>query len=280
MTLAGDANPTPTGPVAVISDVHLAWRRRWRRRVNRLRPLWAGAAAVVFNGDTLDRTTSARPERAREVLDHIRQCCAADGAEAVFVGGNSDFDAVEDDHAVLAGGAVLATHGHVLLPGICPWRSTAANLRRARQQALEELPPDQRQTLAGQLHAARMGLVRGMRPFDPRRRDLVLPVLRLWSFLHRPDRALCILGVWRDTPARAAEFLRRYCPRARVILIGHTHRPGVWQVGERWVINTGSVRSAWRPLVARVEGRTVIVRRARARAGQLHPGATLAEITL
>lgn len=278
--LMSNANPPCAGPVAVISDVHLAWRRHWRRRVDRLRPLWAGAEKVVFNGDTLDRTTSARPAKAGEVLDHIRRCCAGDGAEAVFLAGNSDFDTIGTDHLILADGGVLVTHGHVVLPAMCPWRNTARNLHRARQEALAQLPPDRRDTLAGQLAAARAGLVNGQAPLDPRSRDGLMPVLRLWSFAHRPDRILSVLRTWRDTPPMAAQFLRRYCPQARVVLIGHTHRPGVWRIDERWVINTGSPRSPWRPLVARVQGRTITVRRTRRRAGQLHPGPTLAEITI
>jgi len=275
-----DPSPAPAGPVAVISDVHLEWRRRWRRRVDRLRPLWAGAAAVVFNGDTLDRTTSCRPEKAGEILGHLRRRCAADGAEAIFLTGNSDFDAVPDDFLTLANGAVLVTHGHVILPAMCPWRSSARSLRRAREQALAEMPPERRDTLAGQMAAARAALARGQGPPTFRGWDPLLGVLRVWSFVHRPDRVLSVLRTWRDAPALAAELLRRYCPRGRAIIIGHTHRPGIWEIDQRWVINTGSLRAPWAPLAVRVDGRTITVRRTRRSRAGIYPTKIVADIRI
>ncbi len=43
-------------------------------------------------------------------------------------------------------------------------------------------------------------------------------------------------------------------PAARVLIFGHSHRPGVWQRGGRWVINTGSFALPCRPRAVRIVG--------------------------
>ncbi len=61
-------------------------------------------------------------------------------------------------------------------------------------------------------------------------------VRELWPL----SRVLLILKCWREAPRRAEKLAEAFRPNARIIIIGHTHRAGIWRIGPRIVINTGS----------------------------------------
>ena len=68
------------------------------------------------------------------------------------------------------------------------------------------------------------------------------PLAGLRTYLREiwpPWRPLYILKTWWETPARAVALARVFRPRARLVLLGHTHRAGCWHVGPRVVMNTG-----------------------------------------
>ena len=264
-------------PVVIVSDLHLSCRGRWRDRLRRLRPLWAGAASMVFNGDTIAWATAADADVSRQMLAHLADLCRADGAEAVFLAGNSDFDLVELRHLDLAGGKVLVTHGDVIFKEVCPWRAAAPQLRLARRNFLAALPAQQRQTLEAQLAAARHAVAevdcpRRIGPLG----HLELPA-RLWRLLKNPAQPWAVMRTWRLAPSLAAELLERYRPRARAIILGHTHRAGLWRIGDRLVINTGTPGQLGRALVARIHDGQIVVRRV---GRDYRPGTTIGRFKL
>ena len=85
-------------PVVVLSDLHLNRSDSWKERLDQFRGLWAGAATVVFNGDTLDWFTATDADKSQEILDYLRHLCGEDGARAVLLAGNSDNGIVPDRH--------------------------------------------------------------------------------------------------------------------------------------------------------------------------------------
>ncbi len=248
-------------PVVVVSDLHLTHRGRWRDRLERLRALWAGAASVVFNGDTITWATAADARTSRQMLAHLADLCRADGAGAIFLAGNSDFDLARRRHLDLAGGKVLVTHGDVIFDEVCPWRAAAPRLRAARRNFLAALPAQRRQTLEAQLDAARQAVAE----VDCPRRIGPLGhfelTARLWRLLANPAQPWAVLRTWRTAPALAARLLRRYRPQARAIIFGHTHRAGLWRIDGRVIINTGAPGRFGRALVARVHDGQIVVRR-------------------
>ena len=91
-------------PIVIISDVHVKNSNGWKEQINGLRGLWATAGTVVFNGDTVGTRETNNGTSAEEILKYISEQCAKDGAEAVFLAGNSDYFINTTKHLLLAGG--------------------------------------------------------------------------------------------------------------------------------------------------------------------------------
>ena len=82
-------------------------------------------------------------------------------------------------------------------------------------------------------------------------------------------------------PRLAATLVRKHRPAAKFILVGHTHRPGIWQRPEGiTVINTGSFSRPLGGLVVDLSPGLLVVRRVNVRGGEFHAGGVLAEFAL
>jgi len=194
---------------------------------------------MVFNGDTVE--TRFLKEREQGVADfhQVKAFCEEKGVEADFLTGNHDPLVTGLHHLDLAGGAVLVTHGDILFHGLSPWSREADTLRNAHTSALEAAgnPTLLEPCLAAARRAAISIEKLGPSPHHHARvRSLAGFVRQIWP-LWRP---LKMVECWLRAPSLAAAFVARYRPEAKCILIGHTHRAGVWKIGKQVVINTGS----------------------------------------
>ena len=97
-----------------------------------------------------------------------------------------------------------------------------------------------------------------------------------------PWRGLAILHTWLVLPGRAAELARRHRPKAKFVLTGHIHRPGVWRRGADGVVvvNTGSFCRPLGGYVVDLTSDRLTVRRIEVRQGDFHPGGVVAEFSL
>ncbi|MGA1635512.1 MAG: RsmE family RNA methyltransferase, partial [Gemmobacter sp.] len=68
-----------------------------------------------------------------------------------------------------------------------------------------------------------------------------------WRRRRRPLALLRIAMFWREYPGLVANFAARYAPAARIVVVGHSHLPGAWAVGDRLVLNTGAFGAPHRP---------------------------------
>ena len=261
-------------PVVVLSDLHLNRSDSWKERLDELRPLWAGAATVVFNGDTLDWFTATDTPKSEEILDYLRRLCEEDGTRPMLLAGNSDNSIVPDRHVFLGGGGVLVTHGDVLFPGISPWRARSKDLLAIRRRVLREMTASRRATLEGQLASA-------SRTMSTLRQETLEGIEDLselreapW-WRENPAGLVALLRTWWVTPKMAVRFLAEFAPQASVIVIGHTHRSGVWERDGRTVINTGSFARAAKPLTVWVSGDTLTARTVIKDSSGLRPGKAL-----
>lgn len=268
-------------PIRIVSDVHYADRSSRVRSLDQLRPLLEGAAAFVFNGDTLDTRPDRNPARTamrrREVLDFF----AGAGTPVTFLTGNHDPD-LSRLHAVeFGGGRVLVTHGDVLFDAIVPWAKDAPAIRQKILAALAAIPAGSGSRLEGRLAAFRSVAAtipqRHQSEPDPLRYALRLAGDTVWP----PQRLLSILRAWREAPGRAAALARGHRPRARFIVIGHTHIPGVWRTASGIVVvNTGSFCRPFGAMAAEVAADSIRVRRVAFARGGFRPGSTVAEFGL
>jgi len=260
-------------PVVIISDLHLGRSTRWKERLEPLRGVWRGAATMVFNGDTMNGHLAANSALRGQIVSCLSEMCASDGARAVFLAGNSDPYIDRLQHLFLSGGRVLVTHGDAVFPDVSPWRVRVRDIREARDAAVRDMPAHQRDTLEGQLLSTRqaseaiLAKTLGRKGLFPLRHlGLCLAPFRLWA----------VMRAWRRAPSLAAQFLRHYAPRARFIVMGHTHRRGIWRIEETVVINTGSFEGFSSPAMVRLGGGEIAVQRIGREEGLYRPGETLA----
>ena len=240
-----------------------------------------GADSFVFNGDTLDTRTSPHPQRTAEKRRDVLEFSGAAGMPVTFLTGNHDPDLSRHHALEFAGGQVLVTHGDVLFDNIVPWARNAPVIRRKIIAALAMLPEEGSAGLEGRLGAFR-AVAAGIpqehqSEDDPLRYAIRLAGDTVWP----PHRALKILRAWREAPGRAAAFAAKHRPKAQVIVIGHTHRPGVWQTAAGViVVNTGSYCRPFGALAAEIVPGAIRILEVERRGGEFRPGAKVAEFPL
>jgi len=260
----------------ILSDVHYGERASEVTDLRQLDPLLAGAAAVVFNGDTID----TRPHPQVGLVDRLKADVAAwlRGRPATLLTGNHDPEITATHHLDLAGGIVFVTHGDIAFDNIVPWSIDAALVGQLVARERAAFPT---LTFDDLLVAHRRA---GWR--IPRRLQSDVPPLQaLGNFLADtvwpPLRIPRILRAWAQLPARLGNLAAAHRPQARCLIAGHTHLPGVWTRPDgRVVINTGSYCRPLGRLVVDVTVDQVIVRRVVRRGPDFEPGAVVAEIAL
>jgi predicted phosphodiesterase len=265
----------------IVSDVHYGDRSSRVRSLAQLRPLLAGADAFILNGDTLDTRPNKNRERTEAQRREVHDFFGAAGIPVTFLTGNHDPDMSRLHEIGLEGGQILVTHGDVLFESIVPWSQDAAMIRSKVIAALAAVPDDGAGALESRLSAFR-SVAGSISQRHQSERDPLKYALRfVGDTVWPPDRALKILRAWREAPGRAAALARKHRPRAKFVVIGHTHKPGVWRMASGIVvINTGSFTQPFGALAAEVESNAVRVRRVESRRGEFHPGRTVAEFTL
>jgi predicted phosphodiesterase len=265
----------------ILSDIHYGDRASRVRVLGQIAPLLDGPARIVMNGDTLDTRMGSHPGRTAELLGSVREFFTHRSPPAELITGNHDTD-ISDTHALeLAGGRVFVTHGDVLFEDIVPWGRDAPLIRRLIAEENAKLTAAERAVLETQL-----AVIRRVAARLPQRHQ-VEP--EFWKYVRSfladtlwpPDRALRILRTWRDAPGRAAALLRTHRPRAGFIVIGHFHRPGVWQTADgRVVINTGSFCPPLGGAVVDVSADRLVVRKVREVRGEFRVDGVLAEFPI
>jgi len=226
----------------IISDTHLANPSSAVRSPAMLRPLWQGANELIVNGDAAELHHPTHRERAIELTVELQSLCEHDGVRLTLIAGNHDPFISDVRYLLLADGRVFVTHGDVLHPAIAPWSENADHLRREMRWALSRMSPEERGRLEARLaaaqHASHMEWTTHVH--NPPRTSLV-------KLAMRPMTVAKLLHYWWRVPELADTFMREHAPQASFMVLGHTHRQGIWRRGDRVVVNTGSFGFPARP---------------------------------
>jgi predicted phosphodiesterase len=267
--------------IRIISDVHYADRSSRVRSLDQLRPLLEGITALVVNGDMLDTRPSKDPAVAEEARRELREFVAAAGIPVTFLTGNHDPD-ISDEHSLeFADGRILVTHGDILFDSIVPWSKDASMIRTRIIAALAALPAGESERFEGRIKAFR-SVAASVPQLHQSEKNPFRYLMRFASdTIWPPQRAFTILQSWSETPQRAATFTRRHRPKAGFVVIGHTHKPGVWKTPSGVVVvNTGSFTRPFGPMGAEVSPKGLTVHKIEYRNGRFHRGADVARHTL
>jgi UDP-2,3-diacylglucosamine pyrophosphatase LpxH len=267
--------------IRVVSDVHFADRASRVRALGELRPLLEGADSFVFNGDTLDTRKGPDDSRTQSRRAEVLEFFAGAAPRVTFLTGNHDPDLSGTHLLDAANGRVLVTHGDVLFDTIVPWSSESRWIRGRVIAALASLPGDGAERLEGRLQAFRSVAASIPQRHQSERNPIKYVVRLAGDTVWPPTRVLTILQAWRDAPAKAASLAARHRPRARVVVIGHVHRPGVARTPSGTVVvNTGSFCRPFGAVAADITADAVRVRRVAQSRGAFRLGPVLEEIGL
>lgn len=229
------------GPFLILSDFHIGHQATLVTDVELVAPLFSEGQTVLFNGDTFEMRLKSSRERALHQAKRLKQVISECGAQAQFICGNHDPIISGTSHAEFADQGILITHGDILYQNVAPWSLNARLYDRAHRSELHRLPPAEHKDLASRLAALR----RATLAYDVE--HVTAPPGIIGSFVHfvettwPPWRPFYILKSWAEVPARAEAFAREFRPKLRFLIIGHTHKAGIWRRGNLTIINTGTL---------------------------------------
>jgi predicted phosphodiesterase len=261
----------------IFSDLHYLDGQSTLHRLETLVPLLQGVDHVILNGDTLDTQIPDAPAH----VDELRAFFARHVPRVTFLSGNHDPYIVSDAELSLNDGRVWITHGDVLFDEVAPWSGHRTEIIRRQKRLADTTPSSNPGLIEERLRRNRIvceGLPEPHNPFD---RSLWTRALRVARVLFPPRRLLAMVNVWFVTPGLARRLARAQRPSARLVVVGHTHFPGVWSEGEGpVVINTGSFCGPFGGLFVELRGDHVQAVRIVQKNGQFHPGRTVAGFSL
>lgn len=228
-----------TGPIRVLSDLHLGHSGTLIDDVAQLKPLIEGAETVIFNGDTVEERCSEFFDRGQDMLGELDVLCRTLGANPIYLSGNHDPDSWERSWVDLCDGDVFVSHGHAILKYISPWSRHAGNTAKIIDGLWDEFD-EATGTIEERFELTRRSC-HATEVYQPQLgRSLVSKALTVAEEAWPPSRPLSVLRTWVNVPQDARKFVREYRPDARFFIMGHTHFPGIWQAGDLNVINTGA----------------------------------------
>ncbi len=252
----GQITDQPGQRTVILSDTHIGKPGRGAPSAASLRPLWQGADRLILNGDIAEvHDPTWRGKAAREVLA-IEEMCEEDGVEVVILSGNHDPMISDRRSLTLYDGAIFITHGDILHPAISPWNSYAPKLQSLHEKTLSLLNPSELSSLD-----TRLAAVQHVAHIDWDQADSHRPATgpKWQRALAIPVKAGRVLWHWSTMHWRAYGFMLRHAPDARFFIFGHYHHSGVWRMGKRVVINTGSYCFPAMPLAVVIEGQELRV---------------------
>lgn len=247
----------------IISDLHLGPPDGAVRDAAQVRPVWTGCDRLILNGDCAELHHPEFKNRATHELMRLVELAAVDGVDVDILSGNHDPWLSATRSMTLAGGSILVTHGDALHPAIAPWVPNADLLRSAFEKAMADHERSGGlDGLEARLDAARQAAFEEWEALEAQSEKRPL-----WELLKRPWALVTILDYWRRVPKLAADFLAEHAPESRYLVFGHTHRPGVWTIDGRTLINTGSFDMPCRPRAVAIEGDAMCVHKIKKRGG-------------
>lgn len=256
----------------IISDLHFGEVGSRIRRLDALHPVVDGAAHVVCNGDSIETRFLDLDPRARDRKAEFDAFLAAHDGRISLITGNHDPDICPRHFLELEEGRILITHGDAVFRDICPWGWEARYVWNEIERRLAATPEEIRRSWETHLRIRKEATI-AVRDLSPRyhghsshpwrrRLRVFVSMHRLWHVFH----------AWRSTPEQCARMAEALRPAARVIIIGHTHFPGVWHRRGRIIINTGSAVMPLGGLAVDVCDRELVVRTLEFRAGEMRIG--------
>lgn len=265
----------------IFSDIHYGDHSSQARSLEQLAPLLHGPSALVLNGDTLETRPGPTPDRTAAMRAEVEAFFPRHVSQTTFLTGNHDADLTAHHALEFAGGEIFVTHGDILYDDLVPWSRDATLIRRRLAEEFLPLSAAQREELETRLAVFRRVAITIPQRHQSERNLLKYAVNFANDTVWPPNRVFKILQAWREMPGLAAALLRQHRPKAKYIVVGHTHRPGIWRQPDGIVvINTGSFCRPFGGSVVDISSEKLAIRRIEVRRGEFRPGAVVGEFAL
>ncbi|MFM7181637.1 MAG: hypothetical protein ACKO2G_09260 [Verrucomicrobiales bacterium] len=242
---SGYGGPVPA--TRIFSDIHLGHPASTVRQVGDLLPLFHGGGRVILNGDTVETCSGSLAEGSLALAGELFTRMRESGPEPIVMPGNHDPDRDGPTLLEFEDGEVVVTHGDICFRYGSPWSPWVPKVK-AKLDAAEANAggfPNARTV------EARAALAKAYaRAFHPRPRRFTGFLGKLETISHAawpPTTPLAIIDIWKNGPERVAMWMEEFTPRAKVLIMGHTHRAGMWFRRGRWIINTGAFHPFTKP---------------------------------
>ncbi len=246
----------PAPSILILSDLHLGDRKRGIPTASMVRPLWRDVDRLVLNGDTAELHDPKCTETAEHETRALIDACAEDGVVACAIAGNHDPFISSLARLSLRDHRVLVTHGHTI-HRLEPRPLVEGQIMESGD---EDSMVRTHRTDAGMLQDS----FERTRRLTPPPEELETPrdlIGSLGYAISRPMVLWKIIRYWRNFPVWSDRYATHLQNEAQVVLVGHSHRQGIWRVGSRIVVNTGSPTWPGRPWAVRIVDQTVSVHR-------------------
>jgi predicted phosphodiesterase len=271
----------PPPLLRIVSDLHYGDHASRVTRLPQLRPLLDGVDHLVLNGDTLDTRPGPHPAHTADCRAAVLDFFPRHARAVTLLSGNHDPDFTPRHQLDLAGGEIWVTHGDVFFDDLVPWGNDAPLLRTRLAAELAALPAAQRDDLAARFTAVRRVALSIPQRHQSERNVWKYALHFLGDTVWPPARLGRVVRAWREGPRLAAAFARRHRPRARFVVVGHTHRPGLVRTPDGLVVlNTGSFCAPLAGHVVDVAPGRIALRALARRGGEFRAGAIIAEFPL
>jgi predicted phosphodiesterase len=212
-------------------------------RAAEILPLIQQAGTLIINGDAAELHVREYRDQAVEELARLRELCDQNETRLILLAGNHDPEVTPERYIIHEKKGVFITHGDVVEDSVAPWSDAAERMRQRHREFSESMTESERNTLESSFHACREASVAEWSPNG----DADPPSTAL-NVLLKPKKLIQVLRFWRQQARLMNAFAEQFVPSARLILIGHSHRPLVKKVGHRVIVNTGCFGFPGKPL--------------------------------
>ena len=264
----------------IISDIHYGDRVSAVGNFAQLSPLLEDTDTLILNGDTIDTRPGPNPGYNHQLQEDLQEFTQSSYTEIKLLTGNHDTDISPLHFTELAQGSVVVTHGDIIFSNIVPWGRDAALARELVEQALGIIKPSEDE-LTRLLQAHRQAAAKIPQYHQSERNVLRYYTSFLTDTIWPPTRFFHILNSWRKFPLLGQALLSAHRAKARFLVSGHTHWPGVWSRSDgRVCINTGSYCPPCGRLMVELTDDQLVVRRILIIRRDFHPGQIIAQFAL
>lgn len=220
-------------PIIIISDLHLGTSKGIGKAENLL-PIITSASTLIVNGDCAELHVEPYREAAAQQLEILRDLCRTHNTQLILLAGNHDPFLTSDRYIIHEKSGVFITHGDVITDSVCPWSDSAETMRKRHRETTAGQSKKRRNSIDGAFEACHEAAIS---EWDAN--HTAGTPSTIFKLLVRPRQCWEVMRFWKNHASLMDDFCERFVPSARVIFVGHSHRPSIRKVRGRLFVNTG-----------------------------------------